>query len=171
VQRLSGDLPHLEAALSVLWIPACSHPREVAGKGVSTSTKARSLAYARKQGWVAGDTERWVPNPKHPAGGQRRDLFGFCDLLVVSEGGDVRFINAVGAGQVNNHLRKWEGDKDTMKAIRALIFASCNIEIWMWRKLKRPDARGAKRELWSVKIHLIDMGGDGTLDVVHSWEG
>lgn len=126
-----------------------------------TSTKARSLEYARKQGWLAGDVERWVPNPKHPAGGQRRDLWGFCDLIVIDGfEHDLRFVNAVGSGEVNKHLTKWKEDDESNDAIRALIDLSISVEIWVWRKLIRRDARGAKRKMWSVKIHTLESDGE-----------
>jgi len=134
-------------------------------------TLERSLAYARKQGWLAGPVERWVRNPKHPAGGHRKDLWGFADLIVV-DFGTFFFVNAVGSGQVNAHLRKWEKDDVAVEAVQQLSFAgsSAYVEIWMWRKIYRKDSRGARRKMWSVKIHDI-IENDGKLEVRDSWEG
>ena len=43
----------------------------------------RTLKYLRDQGLTAGIVERWMPNPKHPAGGVRKDLFGIIDIIAI----------------------------------------------------------------------------------------
>jgi hypothetical protein len=122
-------------------------PAERPRKKSKTSPTARTLAYARKRGWLANVTERWNPHAF-----VRQDLFGFCDVLVLDGRPGALAIQATAAS--NNaapRMRKLE----ELPAVRAWLLASLRVEVWSWRKV---GAAGA-RKTWSVrrvKAELVD---------------
>ena len=57
----------------------------------------RTLKYLRDDGYICDMVERWIRNPKHPAGGFRRDLFGFADILAFKpDGPDLMLVQSCG---------------------------------------------------------------------------
>ena len=98
--------------------------------------------------------ERWIPNPEHPGGGFRKDLFGFVDLLCLDS--QKGFIGIQSCGQdFNAHVEKIINSECSEFAIEWL---KCNgfIEVWGWRKLKLK--RGGKAMRWVPRIKEITLG-------------
>ena len=50
-------------------------------KGISNTS--RTLEYLRSQGWIADNVEQW--NPYAGKFGQRKDMFGFGDVVALGE--------------------------------------------------------------------------------------
>lgn len=73
---------------------------------------ARSLAWLRRRGYVAEKCEQWIPQPQGDkqraryAGGFRKDLFGFADLIAFSPvTPGVIAVQCTSRQQVSAHLR------------------------------------------------------------------
>ena len=107
------------------------------GGPASMTPTARSLAYARRQGWTAGVVERWNPHAK-----VRHDLFGWIDLVLLA---DAQIIGVQACAGASHAAR------------RAKVLASPTLpqwricggraEIWSWAK---HGARG-QRKLWVLR--------------------
>ena len=68
------------------------------------SPTQRSMKYFRDQGLVCGIVERWIPNPRHPAGGFRKDFLGIIDMIFLGLDGVVG-VQSCGT-DFQPHLRK-----------------------------------------------------------------
>lgn len=60
--------------------PIAAKLKPIKRKKSSTSPTARSLKYLRGLGYIADVTERWIPRRN-----VRKDLFGFIDILAISD--------------------------------------------------------------------------------------
>ena len=104
----------------------------------------RTLKYLRDRSYHADMVERWIRNPKHPAGGFRRDYFGFGDILAFDE---VETLLVQSCGQAFSQHRKdmlenemvlrWINDHR-----RALLIG--------WRKVLK--TRGGKQRIWKPRV-------------------
>lgn len=109
----------------------------------------RSLARCRANGWPADVTERWMPVPKHPAGGVRRDLFHCIDVVALDGQPGVLGIQACAGASAA--ARVWK-----LRAIpeaRAWLAARNRLEIWAWRKV----GPAGKRKLWEVRVIPLEL--------------
>jgi hypothetical protein len=104
----------------------------------------RTLKYYRDQGYICEVVERWIINPRHPAGGFRKDYLGIIDIIAI-KGEETLGIQSCGQAFAE-HDRK--------------ILAEPNTEEWLaggrglvligWRKLK--VKRGGKAMKWAPRI-------------------
>ena len=66
------------------------------------SPTARTLAWCRKQGWIAEVTERWIPQAR-----KRKDLFSFIDIVCLRPNHfGVLGIQATSTPNINARLTK-----------------------------------------------------------------
>lgn len=117
--------------------------------------------------------ERWVPMPPP---GHRKDLFGFCDLLVVlpviacdpcdgsgwnngrcercdgrgGTGALTLAIQACAAGSAGTRLAKLDAEP----RVRVCLDAGWAVEVWAW---KPPSGRGASRK--PERLRRIPLAG------------
>jgi len=116
-----------------------------------TSPTQRSLAYAKKQGFIAAVVEKWNPHMRI-----RQDLFGFADLIVLDGKPGSALWQVTTGANVSKRLTKMT-DTTEEKAVRiydkviAWLKAGNRIEIHGWAK-KGP--RG-KRKTWQLRIIKI----------------
>ncbi len=116
-------------------------------KGISNTS--RTLKYVREQGWEADTVERWIKNPKHPAGGFRKDLFGIIDIIALSEKG---IVGIQSCGQAfAEHNRKILAEPMALKWLEK----GGILMLIGWRKIKLK--RGGKAMRWSPRIQLYDI--------------
>ena len=104
------------------------------------SPTARSLKYCREQGWPAAVVERWNPHSK-----RRIDLFGWCDIVALTEQGILGIQACAGASHAARATKA--------KPLVAPWIESCGIaEVWSWSQ------RGAKgkRKLWVLRREDLD---------------
>lgn len=94
-----------------------------------------SLRHLRKDGWLVDVCERWVPNPVHPGGGQRRDLFGLIDLVAI-RGTQTLGVQTTTVTNVNAHLLKMTDDEHRPR-LADLFVAGWIIVVHGWRKSTR----------------------------------
>lgn len=66
----------------------------------------RSLQLLRSEGWQVESVEKWVPNPKHPAGGFRKDVWGFGDILGCLPGIGTALFQVTSRGALSAHWGK-----------------------------------------------------------------
>lgn len=88
-----------------------------------TSPTQRSLAYLREQGYHCEVVEKWNSFTK-----QRKDLWGWCDILAIRKG-EVLAVQ-VTASAVSDRIKKIM-DSDTLALVRE---AGIRIEVHGWRK-------------------------------------
>ena len=117
------------------------------------SPTQRTLRELRKQGRLVDVCERWVINPKHPAGGFRKDMFGFIDLVVLDPEQGIVAVQSCGQA-FKQHVDKILDSECTENAIEWLQCGG-KIEVWGWRKVKLK--RGGKAMRWRPRIRQISM--------------
>ena len=112
------------------------------------SPTQRTLKYLRDAGYYCDMVERWIQNPKHPAGGFRKDYMGFGDILAFSEYSTL-LVQSCGQSYAK-HLRD--------------LLTNLNVPLWLanpnrkliligWRKVKK--VRGGKAMVWKPRIKEI----------------
>ena len=116
----------------------------MAGK---TNTQ-RTLEYIRKQGWQCEVVERWIRNPKHPAGGFRKDWMGFGDIVAMGENSIIA-IQSCGQGYAD-HDRKITEDEKVAPLALLWLQNGGRLLLVGWRKIKLK--RGGKAMRWTPRI-------------------
>lgn len=110
------------------------------------SNTGRTLNYLRERGWIADKVEQF--NPYAGKFGQRRDMFGFADIVALGENS---IIAVQSCGQAfAAHDRKITQDEDV--APNALKWIECGGRILLigWRKVKLK--RGGKAMRWQPRL-------------------
>jgi len=122
-------------------------------KGLSATQ--RTLRELRNQGRIVDVCERWMVNPKHPAGGFRKDLFGFIDLIALDPERGIVAVQSCGQSFAA-HLRKITDSECTEFVIEWLKSPSRpKLELWSWRKIKK--TRGGKAMVWRPRVKEITI--------------
>lgn len=128
-------------------------------KAKRKSPTARTLEFARKQGWDAAVVEKWNPHAK-----VLHDLFGFVDVVVLDGRRGLLAIQAT-SDQGGNHTgSRMEKVSMEPKALRWLA-AGLRIEVWGWKKagprggVKKWTVRRFKAELVDGAIEWDDVAG------------
>jgi len=103
----------------------------------------RTLKYLRDDGWTADMIERWIRNPKHPAGGFRKDYLGFGDILAF-RGPETLIVQSCGSAFAE-HVKTILALPDAYEWVkhRKLMLIG-------WRKVKLK--RGGKAMRWKPRI-------------------
>ena len=89
----------------------------------SVTPTQRSLAYLREQGYHCEVVEKWNSFTK-----QRKDLWGWCDILAIRRG-EVLAVQ-VTASAVSDRIKKIMAS-DTLEKVRE---AGIRVEVHGWRK-------------------------------------
>jgi len=113
-------------------------------KGISNTS--RTLEYIRSQGWVADKVEQF--NAYAGKFGQRKDMFGFGDIVAMGEG---KIIAIQSCGQAfSEHNRKIT--EDEIVAPNALLWLQNGGRLILigWRKVKLK--KGGKAMRWTPRI-------------------
>ncbi len=117
-----------------------------------TSPTQRTLKLLRSRGLRCGIVERYNAFTK-----QRYDLFGFIDIVALSE--DMGFLGVQSCGQsFSAHLKKIVEEKS--EDCRLWLKSGGKVLLIGWRKLKKK--RGGKAMYWSPRekwITLEDLDG------------
>ncbi|MEW8420259.1 MAG: hypothetical protein AB2669_16605 [Candidatus Thiodiazotropha endolucinida] len=113
---------------------------------MAISNTSRSLEYIRSQGWVADKVEQF--NPHAGKFGQRKDMFGFGDIVAMGEGS---IIAIQSCGQAfSEHHRKITEDENVAPNALLWIKNGGRLILIGWRKVKLK--RGGKAMRWSPRI-------------------
>jgi hypothetical protein len=114
---------------------------------MSISPTMRTLEYLRNNGYQCDMVERWIRNPKHPAGGFRKDFLGCIDIIAFN---NLETVGVQSCGQsFSQHLKD--------------LLINPNIPLWLaggrkftligWRRLLKK--RGGKQKIWVPRIREI----------------
>ena len=114
----------------------------------------RTLKYLKDKGHTVGIVERWIPNPNHPGGGFRKDLFGFIDLIVLTPGGVMAVQSTGSAFSEHRYKLTVEKAEDVAKWLETPL---TTLYLIGWRKLK--VKRGGKAMHWKPRIEQIKLDG------------
>ena len=113
-------------------------------KGISNTS--RTLEYLRSQGWIADKVEQF--NPYAGRYGQRKDMFGFGDIVAMGEG-SIFAIQSCGQAFAEHH-RKLTEDEVVAENVYLWLKNGGKLLLIGWRKVKlRP---GAKAMRWKPRI-------------------
>ena len=109
-------------------------------KGISNTSK--TLEYIRSQGWIADKVEQF--NPYAGKFGQRKDMFGFADIVALGE-------NSIIAMQSCGQAFA-EHDRKILDCVPAMRWMECGGRIMLigWRKILK--TRGGKLKIWAPRI-------------------
>lgn len=132
-------------------------PRRKASK---LTPQKRTLDYCKARGWSCESTEHW-----NPFAGVRQDLFDFCDVFAVGEidkglaaaawtasGLRPLMIQAT-SDEKAGHSKRRQRKIEELPAAALLVQAGVIVEVWAWKKTKRPMGRapGGGQKVWAVK--------------------
>lgn len=109
---------------------------------MSGSHTQRTLRRLEKNGWLAGVVEKWIPSPKHPGGGVRRDYLGIIDVIAVSPNGTLAVQSCAYSG-VSDHVKKILASS----TYEMVLAAGWGLEVWGWHKVGR---------FWQARIVAIE---------------
>ena len=117
-----------------------------------TSPTQRTMKVLREWGYTVDVVEQWKRNPKHPAGGYRRDYLHIIDIMAVA-GDSTVGIQACGS-DFAAHWRKLTIEQAENTRLW-LAEPSRRLEIWAWRKVK--VKRGGKAMRWQPRIESVTL--------------
>lgn len=144
------------------------HYRAERVKGLKTNATQRSLKWLRDRGWTADVAEKFVGRVEGEgqknrfAGGYRKDLFGFCDVLAYGpapmriEGRDVLAlaVQCTSRQQIAPHLRAYR-----------------DIEVYVDRWDSEKARAKARREHPELVRRILDwIASPSRLFLLHGWE-
>jgi len=110
------------------------------------SNTSRTLEYIRTRGWVSDKVEQF--NPYAGRFGQRKDMFGFADIVAMGENS---IIAIQSCGQAfSEHLKKITTDEYAASMAYTWIENGGRILLIGWRKVKLK--RGGKAMRWQPRI-------------------
>ncbi len=102
---------------------------------------ARTLAECKERKWLACVVEKWIPQTR-----QRKDAFGFGDLLVVDDQPGALLIQACSSGDMARREGKIRGE--CWEAAERWLARGNRIAVWGWALR---GARG-KRKVWTLRV-------------------
>jgi hypothetical protein len=119
-------------------------------KPKGASPTARSLAEFRKRGWPACVVEKWIPQTR-----QRRDAFGFGDLLVLDGKPGALLVQATAdnGGAVAARVHKICGE--CSEHARAWLAARNRIAVHGWG-MRGAEGKAKRWRVREVEIVLVD---------------
>lgn len=119
-------------------------------KGISNTS--RTLQYIRSQGWVADKVEQF--NPYAGRFGQRKDMFGFGDIVAMGENSIIA-IQSCGQDYAG-HFQKITEDEKVAENALLWIENGGRLLLIGWRKVKLK--KGGKAMRWSPRIKEFEIG-------------
>lgn len=118
-------------------------------KRAPIKTTQRALAVLRGHGYLATVVEHWNPHVR-----QRKDLFGFADLLAVAPGHTLA-VQATTADHVADRVNKLtEPASKVAAAVFDCLRAGWRVEVWGLRK--KADQYGSKLKARSLYLNPLD---------------
>ena len=113
---------------------------------MALSPTSRTLEYLRSLGWVVDKVEQF--NPHAGKFGQRKDMFGFGDLIAMGEGS---IIAVQSCGQAfSAHHKKITEDEYVAPNARLWLKNGGRLLLVGWRKVKLK--RGGKAMRWQPRL-------------------
>ena len=123
------------------------------------SPTQRTLQYLRSQGYLVDIVERF--NPYAGKFGQRKDMFGFGDIIAL---GDNSIIAVQSFGSAfSEHKRKLMEDEIAAPNVHRWIECGGKLMLIGWRKVKLK--RGGKAMRWQPRIAWITIDENNELKI------
>ena len=117
---------------------------------MSLSPSQRTIRELKDRGIICGVVERWIPNPKLPGGGMRKDFLNIIDIVAL-DAGAVLGIQCTGASGFAEHDRKILSSEMSIEWLKA----GAALELWSWRRVKL--RRGSKALRWKPRIKRYEL--------------
>ena len=114
----------------------------------------RTLKYFRDKGYICDMIERWVRNPKHPAGGFRKDYLGFADILAFNDH-ETLLIQSCGSS-FSQHLKKIKSSELLYEWIKG---ENRGVVLIGWRKLKNRLKSGKFGKGYHYEPRIVTIKG------------
>uniref|UniRef100_A0A6H1ZZH5 Uncharacterized protein n=1 Tax=viral metagenome TaxID=1070528 RepID=A0A6H1ZZH5_9ZZZZ len=121
------------------------------------SNTSRTLEYLRSQGWIADKVEQW--NQYAGKFGQRKDMFGFGDVVALGENSIIA-VQSCGQAFSEHHKKITQ---DEYVAPNALKWLECGGRLMLigWRKVKLKRLGKAMRWQPRIKEYSLEDFKDG----------
>lgn len=123
----------------------------------------RTLQHLHKAGWYAESSEKYITRPQGKgqkaeyAGGYRKDLFGFLDVIAFGLAPGVTGVQVTSHGQISAHLRKYRRDRVVAEKIITFIRAGNRFVIHGWKKVQEPcKTRPGTRPRWRLTVRGVE---------------
>jgi len=122
------------------------------------SMTVHTLEFMRSHGYISDKTEHWINIPKHPAGGIRRDLYRFIDIVGILPGVEMVGVQCTSDSNMSNRKRKICDESD-VAALAALWLSLPNHRILVIGWKLKPKKKGSKVLVYRPRIIevTIDM--------------
>ncbi len=117
------------------------------------SPTKRTMKYLRDLGYDVDPVERWIPNPKHPGGGFRKDWCGYGDLIAFDDTSTL-------VVQVKGASGHAAAAKELFQNIKARRFASAHnrfvlVISWPKRKRKLKSGKWSKMAYATIREEFL----------------
>jgi hypothetical protein len=114
----------------------------------------RTIKFLTDDGFTGESVERWVPSPKHPGGGFRKDYLNIIDMLFIKEG-KLYGIQICGTDFSEHHKKIMENESN----LRLWLSTGAKFYLIGWRKIKKNPRTDSKTMIWSprVKQYTLEM--------------
>lgn len=119
-------------------------------------TVSRTKALYEKQGYAVWVVEQWIQVPKHPAGGIRRDMYNFADLVAIKVGHPILAIQTCSGDRHADHLRAIE-ENDYADIWE---HAGGAIHLVSWKKRAVRTKKGTSVKRWKPRVQVIALGAE-----------
>jgi hypothetical protein len=134
-------------------------------KGVKTKAGQRSLAFLRKRGYTAEVCEQFKARVQGKgqaakfAGGFRKDLFGFADIIAFSPDETVA-VQTTTRMQMTAHLRAYRRDLETAERIRRwLSHPTRRLVVHGWECVQVPcRSKAGTKAQWQLTEREVSVG-------------
>lgn len=111
------------------------------------SPTARSLKWLRDQGWIAGVVEQTIHMPGRPWG-NKRDLWGFADVVAVHPTGRLMFVQITSSGNLAARVTKAKAVAEVaLSALGKMVDVRVEFHGWAKRGPRGKVKRWALRRL------------------------
>lgn len=114
-----------------------------------------TLRWIREQGLICDKAEYW--NAYAGKFGQRKDLFGFIDIVALSPDKGIIGIQSTSAGCHSGHRAKIQNSECTENAIEWLKCGKGKTKIWLISWGKKLVKRGGKARRWTPRLEEITL--------------
>jgi hypothetical protein len=155
-------------------------PQRIPGKKLNAG--ARSLKHLRRLGYTAEVCEQFKARVQGKgqaavfAGGFRKDLFGFVDILAFDTT-SILAVQTTSRQQITAHIRKYRRDNETAEKIRGwLMMKGRRLVVHGWECVAMPKVKGdGTKAVWQLterEVTVADLGDERRgFDVVVIPEG
>jgi len=92
---------------------------------------------------------------------QRKDLFGFADLLAVRVGAEIAAVQVCSHGELNAHYRKVVDNEEVLNKLKSFLsIPAATFYLYGWRKLKNKLKAGGYGKGYHWEAEIIEITED-----------